>query len=145
MTRVRLSPFLAILCVALSGVHFSRRACPEWVTRRPDFAHRASLESVSAMLREIVAERGREGAKAILGVPGLTLRHWQAGEACPTTAARRLILIVWLLVVKRYPINEFDIVTDGRFALDCGNDTPTGSVLEPSACDPPHCGERSKS
>lgn len=97
------------------------------------------------MLRDIVAERGREGAKAILGVPGLTLRHWQAGERVPTTATRRLILVVWLLVVKRYPINEFDIVTDGRFILACGNDTPIDSVPEPKACDLPHCAVGRKS
>lgn len=92
---------------------------------RPDLASRASVDSVRQMLLDIVAVRGRDGAKAVLGIPGLTFRRWCLGHRVPSAAARRLILIVWLLVVKRYPINEFDIVTDGRFILACGNDTPS--------------------
>ena len=99
------------------------------VRQRPDFAQRQPVESIRRMVRDIVGRLGRRGAKAVLGIPALTLDQWLDGRRNPSAAARRWIIVAWLLL--RYPgikLDWFDLITEGRYLSACVNDTPTGSV-----------------
>ena len=96
--------------------------------RRVDFAQRQSMANVHDRVRDIVAMCGRQGAKAVLGVPGLTLDKWLYHKRNPSAAARRWIVVCWLLL--RYPgikLDRFDITTEGRYLVGCPQTVPNDS------------------
>lgn len=98
---------------------------PDPALQRPDLACAGSVASVRQQVREIVAVHGRNRAKVLLGVPRLTLNSWVEGWRTPSRGCARAILLVWLLYVRRIVPNEFDLSTGARFAIACGNDTPS--------------------
>lgn len=105
----------------------------DWARNRPDYLSRASVASICDLAGQIVERLGFNGAKAVLGVPALTLAMWIRRERKPSAAARRAIFLTWFLL--RYPhpkLNMLALATEGRFGLDCGPEPTTGSV-QPSS------------
>ena len=52
----------------------------------------------------------------LLGVPFRTVEHWQNGFRNPSDAARRMVWLVWCLVLHPSRLQTvFDLATWGRF------------------------------
>jgi hypothetical protein len=55
----------------------------------------------------------------LLTLPWLTLRGWESGRRVPSDSARRMIWLVWCLVLHPARLQSvFDLATWGRFRRD---------------------------
>ncbi len=55
----------------------------------------------------------------VLGVPFLTVDYWRRGIRSPSDGARRMIWLVWCLVLHPARLQSvFDLATWGRFRRD---------------------------
>ena len=95
---------------------------PDWARIRPDFATRLPRAAAAARVRDIVALIGRQRAKAILGVPGLTLRNWEIGHRTPPATVARWVHVCWFLLVYFPGFPWWDVITEWRFIPEA--DTP---------------------
>lgn len=130
MTRVNLSPCLAVVRNYL----WQQMDTSDYPQRRPDFACRGPKALSLERLREIRALVGYRRTKALLGVPGKTLGHWEMADRMPSATARRAIFLVW--VHLRFPgrlLTEFEIVTEGRFLIE---PAPTPLQVDPCGVPP---------
>ena len=93
------------------------RLSPDWVLVARALA--PTLAEFRAMLADL--HRVFPGAQLsnVLGVPFRTCNAWRLGIRTPSDAARRMVWLVWCLVLHPARLaTVFDLVTWGRFRRD---------------------------